>query len=307
MESVILSKTPKIYKNSSLNHASFQEFSHTDYRVFLHLISKIGGVDEFGKYLQPNRLKRTYTLTAAEFNDVFQVPPTHCYSILKKAVNRLMKTDIRVQKPEEDSYWRINICSQAEYKKKEGKIIIEFTDRIMPYLAQVKQKFLLYNLKEISNFKSIYTTRLYELLQEFKETGWMLKSIEQLRETFAVGDKFKVYNNFKRRTFVHACDEINKIYHMSLRFEEIKNGLKIVAIKFFFRQTKVQKITNQITGVTRNVYEKPTPSVLKKRQYTKRVSSDKELDAQTMPKTSGSFQSLQGILSSLVSGFNKKK
>ena len=52
----------------------------------------------------------------------------------------------------------------------------------MPYLAQVKEKFVLYNLKEIANFGSLYTTRLYELIQEFKETGWRLKSVDQLLE-----------------------------------------------------------------------------------------------------------------------------
>ena len=65
----------------------------------------------------------------------------------------------------------------------------------MPYLSQVRQKFVLYNLKEIANFGSLYTTRLYELIQEFKETGYMIKSVQQLRESFAVGEKFKAYKD----------------------------------------------------------------------------------------------------------------
>jgi len=68
----------------------------------------------------------------------------------------------------------------AEYNKKDGYISVKFTDDIMPYLAQVRQKFVLYSLKEIANFGSLYTTRFYELLQEFKETGWMLKSVPKL-------------------------------------------------------------------------------------------------------------------------------
>lgn len=49
---VIKSKTPKAYKNKKLNNANFGDFNHTDYQVFLHLVSKIGGVDKVGKYLQ---------------------------------------------------------------------------------------------------------------------------------------------------------------------------------------------------------------------------------------------------------------
>jgi plasmid replication initiation protein len=150
------SKTPKAYKNKKLNNANFGDFSHTDYQVFLHLVSKIGGVDKLGKYLQPEQLGREHILTAKEFSEVFNTPLSHSYGILKKAVDKLMKTDIRVEKIErmeknEDEekikskrrIWRINVCSQAEYNENEGKITVEFTDRIMPYLAQVRQKFVL--------------------------------------------------------------------------------------------------------------------------------------------------------------------
>ena len=61
---VLHSKTPKSYKNKKLNNANFGDFSHNDYQVFLHLISKIGGVDEYGKYLQPHELQREHILTA---------------------------------------------------------------------------------------------------------------------------------------------------------------------------------------------------------------------------------------------------
>jgi plasmid replication initiation protein len=178
--------------------------------------------------------------------------------ILKQAVDKLMKTDIRIEKPDDLGYWRINVCSQAEYNKKSGSITIEFTDRIMPYLAQVKQRFVLYNLKEISNFGSLYTTRLYELIQEFKETGWMLKSVKQLRDAFAVGEhKFKLYADLKKYTFGHACQEINANYDMNLNFEEVKEGRKIVAVRFSFKKMTVKQVTNNLTGVTRNVYSKP--------------------------------------------------
>jgi hypothetical protein len=38
---VLKSKTPKVYKDKKLNNANFGDFNHSDYQVFLHLISKI--------------------------------------------------------------------------------------------------------------------------------------------------------------------------------------------------------------------------------------------------------------------------
>ena len=55
---VLHSKTPKSYKNKKLNNANFGNFNLNDYQVFLHLVSKIGGVNELGKYLQPEQLDR---------------------------------------------------------------------------------------------------------------------------------------------------------------------------------------------------------------------------------------------------------
>ena len=272
--SILKSKTPKVYKDNKLNQANFGNFTHNDYQVFLHLVSKIGGVDKEGRYLQPEQLQREHVLTAKEFSEVFETDIDNSYRYLKKAINKLMKTDIKVERPENNSIVRINVCSQAEYKKREGAIIIEFTDRIMPYLSQVRQKFVLYNLKEIANFNSIYTTHLYELIQQFKDTGYLIRSVEQLREIFAVGTKFKAYKDLKRRTFDHACKEINNNYEMNLGYEEIKEGRKVVAVKFVFKKTKIHKVTNQRTGIEKNLYVKPKKQTKKSKESKKDYPKD---------------------------------
>jgi plasmid replication initiation protein len=128
-------KTPKIYKNKKLNTANFADFTNNDYQVFLHLISKIGGVDKYGKYLQPEQLQREHILTAKEFSEVFNVSINNCYGVLKQSVDKLMKTDIKVEQINLKGIWRINVCSMAKYHENDGYIAIEFSDRIMPYLA----------------------------------------------------------------------------------------------------------------------------------------------------------------------------
>jgi plasmid replication initiation protein len=303
---VLKSKTPKIYKDNKLNQANFGNFTHNDYQVFLHLVSKIGGVDEIGKYLQPEQLKREHVLTAKEFSEVFNTDVDNSYRYLKKAINKLMKTDIKVERPENNSIVRINICSQAEYKKREGSIIIQFTDSIMPYLSQVRQKFVLYNLKEIADFNSLYTTRLYELIQQFKDTGYLVKSLEQLREILAVGNKFKKYNHFKNRTFDHACKEINNNYEMNLGYEEIKEGRKVVAVKFVFKKTKIHKVTNQRTGVEKNLYIKPKKQNKKLKESKKDCPKDVlagQMYLNNLNKIEKEPKPVQGVLSKMLNKF----
>jgi plasmid replication initiation protein len=295
-------KTSKVFKNKKLNTANFGDFTHNDYQIFLHLVSKIGGVDECGKYLQPEHLQREHILTAKEFSEVFNANVDNSYKVLRKAVDKLMKTDIKIEKPEDKGVIRINVCSKAEYNKNEGRISIKFTDDIMPYLAQVRKKFVLYNLKEIANFSSLYTTRLYELIQEFQETGWVLKSVDQLRQIFAVGDKLSLYADLKKKTFNHACQEINNNYDMNLRFEEIKEGRKVVAVKFFFKKTLVHKVTNQKTGIEKNVYVKPKARIKKKQSIPEVLEGQLSFDdLKDDPK------SMKNVMSSILTKFFHSK
>lgn len=295
------SKTPKVYKSTRLNQSNFGDFTHTDYQVYLMLLSKLGGVDKHGKYLQAEELKREHTLSAKEFSHVFKTAQTHSYSALKKAVNKLMKTDITVPRENSNSYLRINVCSQAEYVKDEGKINIKFTDDIMPYLKQVKERFMVYNLADISNFKSIYATRLFELLQEFKETGWMEKSLEQLRHSFAVGNQYPKYANFKARTILPACEEINKHYHIKVRFEEIKEGKSVVAIRFIFKPVIVLRSINESTGETKTRFTKQERTVVDITPSKKtKITIKKSKATPQKSKNSG------GIFSSLMNFFRGK-
>jgi plasmid replication initiation protein len=258
---VLTSKTPKVYKNNELNNANFGNFTLNDYQVFLHLLTKVGGVDERGKYLQSQEIDREYTLTAQEFSSVFRAGLSDSYKLLHSACTKLMKTSISLKQPELPKLWEINVCSMAEYNEGEGYVKIKFTDDIMPYITQVEKVtrgFVIYNLNEITAFGSLHTTRLYELLQEYKQTGWVQRSIEQLRSVFAVGDKLKDYKDFKKTTFAHACSEINNNYPgISLKFEEIKEGRKIAAVKFSFKKTEVQQFIDPKTGKVNNIYTKP--------------------------------------------------
>jgi plasmid replication initiation protein len=295
------SKTPKVYKSPKLNQSNFGDFTHTDYQVYLMLLSKLGGVDKNGKYLQAEELKREHTLSAKEFGQMFKMAQSHSYVALKKAVNKLLKTDITVPEEGTTSYWRINVCSQAKYVKDEGKIEIQFTDSIMPYLKQVKERFMVYNLADISNFKSIYTTRLFELLQEFKETGWMIKSLAELRHAFSVGSKYTNYGHFKSRTIVPACEEINKNYHMKIRIEEIKEGKSVTAIKFIFKPVIVLKSTNENTGETKTRFTKHEKNVIDITPKTKTKSfGKKQKPTPKKGKTGG------GLFSSFMNFFRKK-
>ena len=247
----------RVHKSSKLNQSNFGDFTLNNYQVFLKLASRIKDLNNSNR--KPEELQRKYLLTAKDFSEEFEVDLSYSYRILEKACKKLMKTSVilPVETLSSRKIREINVCSMAVYNEKEGSIEIEFTDRIMPHLAFVKEKFTCYNLKEIIHFRSIYSTRLYELIHDFKETGWIIKTIDELRGILAVSLKFKAYKDLKKYTFGHAIGEINKYYpKYNLRFEEIKTGRRVTSIKFLFNKISAHKVYNPITCDSRNNYTK---------------------------------------------------
>lgn len=310
IDDFLTSQTPKIYKSKKLNQANFGDFNHSDYQIFLLLVSRLGGVDKNGKYLQPQDLQREHLLKAKDLHETFDLDLRNSYVKLKKTCKKLMKTSVILEMLENEKTREINVCSMAEYNPKEGSISIKFTDDIMPYLSQVKEKFLLYNLKEISGFGSLYTTRLYELLQEFKETGWMVKSIDQLRKVLGVNeDSLKTYNNFKRKAIIHACNEINEKYNFNLHFEEIKNGRKVAAIKFIFKPIAILEVANEATGKTRKFFTKHEMKIKEpQKQRSKKAKEPILIETQKAGLVSQheKSQNSRGFISSILNIFRKK-
>lgn len=307
-DEILSSKTLKIYKSKKLNQANFGDFNHSDYQVFLLLVSRLGGVDNKGLYLQPHQLQREHLLKAKDLCETFGLKLNHSYLKLRNTCKKLMKTSVIIEFNDSEKTREINVCSMAEYNPKEGSISIKFTDDIMPYLSQVKEKFLLYNLKEIAVFRSLYTTRLYELLQEFKETGWMLKSIDQLRNALGVNkDSLRIYNNFKRKAIIHACNEINEEYNFNLKFEEIKEGRKVIAIKFTFKPIVIIDVTNEATGVKRKFFTKHEQKITKlKRDGSPKKPILIEEQKESLVYRPEKNQKNGGLFSSFMNFFRKK-
>jgi plasmid replication initiation protein len=193
-----------------------------------------------------------------------------------------MKTDIKIK--ETKGYARINVCSYAKYNEGEGFVDVEFTDRIMPYLMQVTEKFTLYSLRGISEFGSFYSLRLYELIQDYKDTGWFVITVKKLRGAFGIGDKYKIYNNFKQKTFGHAVEEINSIYKMDLQVEEIKEGRKVATLKFTYNKTKIDgKRYSPKTGKHTNIYREIERQEVAKNKQTKDIVLEGQMKFEDVP------------------------
>lgn len=248
-------KLNKVQKSNQLNQANFSDFSLSCYRVLLNLISQIQRNDNNGNQLQLPVVARECTLSAKDYSEEFNLAGNTAYEILKEATDKLMKTSFSLKT--DRGILKINVCSQTHYVEKEGRIDIRFTEEIMPHLAELGQNFTMYNLKEVSQFSSIYTTRLYELLMQFKTTGIVDISIENLRFRLGCVSTLKQYTHLRQRAIDHAVQEINSQYEMNLNYSEIKVGRKVGRLIFKFKPTLVHLAYDPVKKKMRSQLTRP--------------------------------------------------
>lgn len=265
-------KLAKVFKSNDLNQSNFADFGLSAYRVFLNLITKIQRYDKNDELITSHIANREYSLSATEYAKEFNIPRNTAYNILKEVIDKLLKTSLSL--PVELGLLKINVCSQALYIKDKGEINVRFTEEIMPHLAEIKNRFTMYNLCEVSGFNSIYTTRFYELLMQYKTTGILSISVTKLRNILGCINNYKLYNDFKRHAFGHAVKEINSQYEIGITFEEIKKGRAVEKLEFSFKKTLKNQVYDPVKKKTRTQLTRP-----------KRKKSEEVSDIEAYAKT----------------------
>jgi plasmid replication initiation protein len=263
-------KFAKVQKSNEMNQANFSDFSLSCYRVLLNLISQIQRHDVEGNQLSLPVVNRTCSLSANAYAKEFNIESANAYGILKEATDKLLKTTFATRSIR-GNVLKINVCSQAEYVDREGRIDIRFTEEIMPHLAELGDRFTIYNLNEIAGFGSIYTTRLYELLMQFKTTGVIEISVKDLRFKLGCIDTLKQYTHLKQRAIQHAVDEINSQWTLDVKYEEIKTGKTVTDLIFTFKPTFTRKAYDPVRKRMRTQLTRP------RRKTAKEMIDEQEL------------------------------
>lgn len=155
---------------------------------------------------------------------------------IKKTIQVLKQTSLEFEKKEDGDTIECdyNLISGSEYNVNKETFKITLADRLYRHLIDYTVYAPL-SLDILTKFKSFYAQRLYELLRLWSRTDTLITKsfkIEQLRFILGSENKYPAYKNFKQRVLNQAIKEINQFGNMKLDIEEVKNGRKVVEIKF---------------------------------------------------------------------------
>src|SRR5690606_31316286 len=88
--------------------------------------------------------------------------------------------------------------------------------------------------------------RIYELLKQYEKIQERTFLLSDLRELLGAENIYPAYGNFKQRVLLPAQKELKNKTDISFKLEEIKNGRRVVKVKFIIQSVKQNKAEKSI-------------------------------------------------------------
>ena len=229
-----------VVKSNKVVEASYR-LSLAEQRILLACIAKIHS----GKDLLADN---HFEISVVEIADLAKLKNNeHVYQLLEETAEKLSKRQVIINDPDPDTpktrKRTINWLSSVDYQPGEGKVIIEFSPKIMPYLSQLSRDFTRYKLQNVTQFKSSYSIRLYELLVQWLSTGKRDIEVEWLKNQLQIEECYSRIGNIKNRVVDVAVVEINQHSNIWVKYTQRKAGRTITHFLFTFGEKEPKKPT----------------------------------------------------------------
>ncbi len=148
--------------------------------------------------------------------------------------------------------WKMfNWFSYFEYNK--GLISCRFDKDLKPYMLEIKERFILSDLRMILPMRSSYSKRIYLLLKEYAKIGKRTFALKELQEILVVPNSHKErYNKFKVSVLKKAETDINKFTDLEVKLSEKKRARKVVEVTYTIKKNHTDLKT--FISVIRELY-----------------------------------------------------
>lgn len=130
---------------------------------------------------------------------------------------------------------------------------IIFHADIIPYISQLRQHFTQLKLTEIAGFSSFYSFRVYMMMMQWRDTGFLIVTLHEFRKMLDLTDKYPAIKDLKKWVLDTAINEINeKSLYAAEYVVTDKNGKAGKGIKLTHLKIKFKPKTKAIEGKSNN-------------------------------------------------------
>lgn len=217
-----------VVKDNSLIDASFN-LGLVEQRLMLLAIVEARELSEL-TYNTP------VEVSARSYMEQFGINEKESYSALRDAAITLKRREFSyIDKYKSfDAVTSDSWVNKITYVKDQGLVVLYFTEIVIKMISRLEQQFTRYYLDQVSNFKSKYSIRLYELIMKWRKQGITQRyAIDDLRSKLGVEpSQYRTMSLFKTNVLERAIDEINQQTDLIVSYEQFKIGKSISHIQF---------------------------------------------------------------------------
>ncbi len=191
----------------------------------------------------------------------FNINRETAYQVIKDASKGLFDRYVTYHdknpKTGKDRSFHCRWVDKIGYEKDSGYVYLRFTSDVVPLITRLEEQFTSYEIEQVAKLTSGYSIRLYELLIQWRSTGKTPTfELQKFRQQLGVEEnKYKQMSNFKNKVLNIAVKQINKNTDITVKYEQVKQGRKIIGFKFFFtpKKTKEKQVKPSETWKTKGL------------------------------------------------------
>lgn len=227
------------------------------------------------------------------------VPSGSLYENLKNACKGLFERQFTYKEIQDKgirvvtSRW----VSEIGYNNQTSTIDLKFSPSVLQFITALESHFTSYDLEQVSDLKSKYSVRLYEILIAWRSQGITpMLAINELRERLGLEkSEYKTMGDFKKCVIDLAINEISEKTDIVATYEQHKAGRKIIGFTFKFRQKNKQgKKIEQKSARDKNTLDMLAPLKMTDKQrsfFASKLANDEPKCSQ-LPYGNQSYEAL---------------
>lgn len=169
------------------------------------------------------------------------------YTKVEKSAKKLLSRVCTIIRDNGDPLYT-SMISDAEHIRGSGYIEIGVSSKLRPYLVDLKANFTRYQLRMFGALRSKYSKRIYKMLSQFKNTGIMRISVEELKTRLKLLDPktgreaFKTWTIFANKVLEVAKQEINEFTDIRCAFKAHKTKRKFTHLEFKIARVPLEQL-----------------------------------------------------------------
>ena len=170
-----------------------------------------------------------------DFARHFEIQRDHAYQAAsdaaKKLHTRVVTTLVVGKKGYEEEV--VNLVQRSRHKKKEGKILVQFTEAAGPYLVKLSKRlnFTTLEVRMLGRLTSAFAFRLYEIASLHRDAEPHEYSLERIRTMFGIEGKYPMWRDLNRVVLEGAMNMVNAETDLHVTIEPLRVMRKFVAVR----------------------------------------------------------------------------